>query len=359
MHHIRLPKRLLSTALAAALALTPAAAFSDTSGHWAETSIAKWSEEYSIIQGYEDGTFRPDQSITRGAFAGIMDRFLQFQSISGPDTFSDIAGNYWENAILKLHAAGVYLGNNGKALAGDTITRQQAVAMIARAFQIEASAIDLPYGDAGQIADYAAGPVSEMTIRGYITDCWDGNFRPQEPITRAEIINILSNMIQTLIQNTSVYSGDVQGTLMINAPDGASLENMTIYGDLILAPGVTGTVTLTNVEVMGSIRNFSRTEPVYLTAPEEPEKPTEPETPAETATSVISHTIKNRRGNPPILFYNVVNKEFRAPFFPVPQRSVLKTREFRIWFPSPRRKRIQILNGNSLRRYRGWDREVP
>ena len=287
MHHIRLPKRLLSTALAAALALTPAAAFSDTSGHWAETSISKWSEEYSIIQGYEDGTFRPDQSITRGAFAGIMDRFLQFQSISGPDTFSDIAGNYWENAILKLHAAGVYLGNNGKALAGDTITRQQAVAMIARAFQIEASAIDLPYGDAGQIADYAAGPVSEMTIRGYITDCWDGNFRPQEPITRAEIINILSNMIQTLIQNTSVYSGDVQGTLMINAPDGASLENMTIYGDLILAPDVTGTVTLTNVEVMGSIRNFSRTEPVYLTAPEEPEKPTEPETPAEPETPGI------------------------------------------------------------------------
>nr|WP_325194524.1 S-layer homology domain-containing protein [uncultured Oscillibacter sp.] len=282
MHHIRLPKRLLSTALAAALALTPAAAFSDTSGHWAETSISKWSEEYSIIQGYEDGTFRPDQSITRGAFAGIMDRFLQFQSISGPDTFSDIAGNYWENAILKLHAAGVYLGNNGKALAGDTITRQQAVAMIARAFQIEASAIDLPYGDAGQIADYAAGPVSEMTIRGYITDCPDGNFRPQEPITRAEIINILSNMIQTLIQNTGVYSGDVQGTLMINAPDGASLENMTIYGDLILAPGVTGEVSLTNVTVMGNIRNFSRTEPVYLypQEAEEPEKPEEPEAPA-------------------------------------------------------------------------------
>ena len=282
MHHIRLPKRLLSTALAAALVLTPAAAFSDTSGHWAESSIAKWSEEYKIIQGYEDGTFRPDQSITRGAFAGIMDRFLQFQSVSGPDTFSDIAGNYWENSILKLHAAGVYLGNNGKALAGDTITRQQAVSMIARAFQIETSAIDLPYGDARQIADYAAGPVSEMTIRGYITDCPDGNFRPQEPITRAEIINILSNMIQTLIQNTGVYSGDVQGTLMINAPDGASLENMTIYGDLILAPGVTGEVSLTNVTVMGNIRNFSRTEPVYL-YPEEaekPAKPEEPETPA-------------------------------------------------------------------------------
>ena len=128
-------QHLTAAALAAFLAVTPAAAFSDTGGHWAEGAINKWSQEYSVIQGYEDGTFRPDDSITRGAFAGIMDRFLQFQAVSPGETFSDTAGTYWETAILKLHAAGVYLGNGGKALAGDTITRQQAVTMIARAFE--------------------------------------------------------------------------------------------------------------------------------------------------------------------------------------------------------------------------------
>lgn len=287
MYHIRLPKRLASAALAIALVLTPAAAFTDTAGHWAESSIAKWSEEYSIIQGYEDGTFRPDNSITRGAFAGIMDRFLQFQSISGADTFSDIKGNYWESAILKLHAAGVYLGNNGKALAGDTITRQQAVTMIARAFHIDASTTDLSYGDAAQFAEYAKGPVAEMTIRGYITDCWDGNFRPQEPITRAEIVNILGNMIQTLVQHSGTYTGDVQGTLMLNAADGAALENMTIYGDLILAPGVVGDVTLSNVTVMGHIRNFSSIVPTTVTAPVVSEDPQDPENPDEPEVPVI------------------------------------------------------------------------
>ena len=285
MKQIRLPKRLAAAALAAALALAPAAAFSDTEGHWAAESIAKWSEEYSIIQGYADGTFRPDDSITRGAFAGIMDRFLQFQSVSPAATFSDISGTYWEDAILKLNAAGVYLGNNGKALASDTITRQQAVTMIARAFHIDASTTTVSYLDADQFAEYALGPVAEMTLRGYITDSWDGYFRPQEPITRAEIVNILGNMIQVLIQTPDAYSGEVYGNLMINSASGAELTDTVVYGDLLLAPGVLGPVTLTNVQVTGSIRNFSAVTPTVLSVSHpgetvDPGTPADPEQPA-------------------------------------------------------------------------------
>ena len=60
-------KRVFAALLALAvtvgsLALPARAAFTDTTGHWAETAITKWSEEYSIINGYEDGTFRPDSS---------------------------------------------------------------------------------------------------------------------------------------------------------------------------------------------------------------------------------------------------------------------------------------------------------
>lgn len=288
MKYFRVPKRMLSGVLALSLTMLPAAAFSDTQGHWAQGAIAKWGQEYHLIKGYEDGTFRPDQSITRGAFAGIMDRFMKFQAISGPETFSDTAGAYWESAILKLHAAGVYLGNNGKALAGDTITRQQAVTMIARAFGITGSPeAALPYGDGGMVAEYARGAVAEMSARGYITDSWNGDFRPADPITRAELINILNHMVEVLVQEPGVYSSDVAGTMMINASEGASLENMTILGDLILAPGVTGAVTLTDVTISGSIRNFSAVQPAILTnkpeeKPEEPEEePEEPEKPPE------------------------------------------------------------------------------
>ena len=261
------------------LAFPARAAFTDTTGHWAESAINKWSQEYGIIQGYEDGTFRPDNSITRGAFAGILDRFLRFQSISPADTFSDLAGNYWEEEILKLNAVGVYLGNNGKALAADSITRQQAVAMIARAFQIEATTTTLPYTDAANISDYAVGAVAEMTARGWLNDSTDGRFRPTDPITRAEIVNIFSNMIQTLIQTSGSYSQDVDGTLMISSADGALLSDMTITGDLILAPGVTGSVTLDNVTIDGTLRNLSQVEPLIVDDPAEPPAEETPEDP--------------------------------------------------------------------------------
>ena len=281
MHHIRFFKWLTAAALGTALAVVPAMAFTDTEGHWAEESIQKWSEEYRIIQGYEDGTFRPDASITRGAFAGIMDRFLQFQAISEPETFSDTAGNYWESAILKLHAAGVYLGTNGKALAGNTITRQQAVTMIARAFHIDADTTSLFYADEAQIAEYARPAVAEMTARGYVNDTWDGNFRPTDPITRAEIINILSNMIDTLVQTSDPVTGDVAGTLMINSAGGATLTVMTVHGDLIVAPGVTGDISISNVAVLGHIRNFGTASFVEVRGPENiPTEPEEPDIPA-------------------------------------------------------------------------------
>ena len=278
MRKKRMAAALLTLALAVGTMALPAqAAFTDTTGHWAESAINKWSQEYGIIQGYEDGTFRPDNSITRGAFAGILDRFLRFQSISPAETFSDLAGSYWEEEILKLNAAGVYLGNNGRALASDSITRQQAVTMIARAFQIEATTTTLPYTDAANISDYAVGAVAEMTARGWLNDSTDGRFRPTDPITRAEIVNIFSNMIQTLIQTSGSYSQDVDGTLMISSADGALLSDMTITGDLILAPGVTGSVTLDNVTIDGTLRNLSQVEPLIVDDPADPPAEETPE----------------------------------------------------------------------------------
>lgn len=279
----RIAAALTALALAAGLSLPANAAFTDTAGHWAETAIDKWSQQYGIIQGYEDGSFRPDNSITRGAFAGILDRFLKFQTISPAGTFSDTAGTYWESEILKLHAAGVYLGNGGKALAGDTITRQQAVTMIARAFGITGTSSALSYSDAADIASYAQAPVAEMTARGYITDCADGRFRPTEAITRAEIVNILNNMIDTLGQETTVYTGQIQGTLMINATDGAYLKDLTVAGDLILAPGVSGAVVLEDVSVTGTIQNLSAVELTVVEMPEDQGGAQEPEGPADSA----------------------------------------------------------------------------
>ena len=148
--------------LAAAMTVTmlvpgAQAAFSDTSGHWAESAITKWSEKYGIIQGYEDGTFGPDKPITRGAMAGIIDRVMHYQTKSPANTFSDTAGTIWEEPILKLNAAGVMLGDQGKALLWTDITRQEAVVMMARAFGVPESSSELTYSDADSVGLFARG----------------------------------------------------------------------------------------------------------------------------------------------------------------------------------------------------------
>ena len=260
-------KWLTAAALAVGCTVMTANAFADTNGHWAESAINKWSGEYGIIQGYDDGTFRPDKTITRGAFAGILDRFLHFQNASPANTFSDTVGTYWEDAILKLHASGIYLGNQGAALPSSTITRQQAVAMIGRAFRIAPETAAPDYTDTARIAEYAMAYVGEFEARGYLTDSAAGTFRPTDPITRAELINILNNMVDTLVKETTTVTEDVSGSLLISAADGATLKGIQVGGDLILAPGVTKDVTLVDCVIRGNIRNYGTGE-VRFEAPQ-------------------------------------------------------------------------------------------
>lgn len=260
-------KWLTAAALAVGCTVMTANAFADMDGHWAESAINKWSGEYGIIQGYDDGTFRPDKTITRGAFAGILDRFLHFQNTSPANTFSDTVGTYWEDAILKLHASGIYLGNQGAALPSSTITRQQAVAMIGRAFRIAPETAAPDYTDTARIAEYAMAYVGEFEARGYLTDSAAGTFRPTDPITRAELINILNNMVDTLVKETTTVTEDVSGSLLISAADGATLKGIQVGGDLILAPGVTKDVTLVDCVIQGNIRNYGTGE-VRFEAPQ-------------------------------------------------------------------------------------------
>jgi len=259
MEKIRQIKRILTGMLAAALILPcglTATAYDDTQGHWAEETIEKWSTEYGVLGGYGDGTFRPDHTITRGAFAGILCRFLGYWKEAPADTFSDTTGSRWESDILKLNAAGVYLGNDGLAQIGNSISRQQAMTMICRALQIPESEGEVPYADAGDVAGYARKHLAALTERGCITDVGEDNrFRPTDPITRAEVVNLLDKIVFTVVREYREFS-DMAGNLLITAREGAYLKKAVIYGDLIIGPGVKGTVKLEEVNLMGELRNL-------------------------------------------------------------------------------------------------------
>ena len=205
MRQIRLPKRLLSGLLAGALLLTPAMAFTDTSGHWAESAVNKWSQEYGILQGYGDGSFRPDQNITRAQFSVMLSRYLGLDTDLYADVslpFADLGAipGYALPAIRALYAMGIVNGSTGSNgqlsfLPGGSLTRAQAAAMIGRTQEKGYAVTELSFTDAAAIPSYAAYYIQTMAAQGVISGYQDGTFRPGANITRGQMAKILYTLM--------------------------------------------------------------------------------------------------------------------------------------------------------------------
>ena len=253
-------KRFVSIVLAIAMILTmvPFAAFadettaSDLDGHWAENVITEWMD-YGIINGYEDGTIRPNNKITRAEMTAMLDRVMDYQT-KADNTFSDLGDSWYTDVILKANAAGVISGYpDGTVKPDATITRQEAVAMFSRVLSLDTkNAPEATFTDNADVAGWAKDAVNAMAAADYIHGS-DGQFRPNDGITRAEVVTILNNIFDKLYQKAGEYTGDVDGSAVINT-DQVTLKDMTISGDLIIAEGVgDGHVVLDNVTVDGKL----------------------------------------------------------------------------------------------------------
>gem|GEM_PF-1207775 len=232
---------------------TPAIAstFGDTSGHWAQADIERWSEKH-ILNGY-DGRFRPDDPITRAEFATVLNNILRYID-RGVNTFSDLNEDEWyADAMLKLNAAGVMNGSGGQAMPNKTITRQEAAVMVARAFRIDGVAAHGTFTDTNKIASWASEAVAALVAHGVLNGKPDGSFDPTGLLSRAEAARILTNLIAVLYAAPGEYSRDVIGNVVINTDD-VTLKDMRIWGDLYIAQGVgEGEVTLDHVIIEGTV----------------------------------------------------------------------------------------------------------
>ena len=114
--------------------------FSDTKGIWSEKYIG-YLESQDIIGGYEDGTYRPENSVTRAEMAVMIAKVYEYdltEPISSADTgFSDIDDSYTKwgaaSAIKQLAEDGVLSGyEDGTFHPGNAIERDETVAIINR-----------------------------------------------------------------------------------------------------------------------------------------------------------------------------------------------------------------------------------
>ncbi|GMK37453.1 hypothetical protein PCCS19_05070 [Paenibacillus sp. CCS19] len=110
--------------------------FSDTDGHWADAAI-RALHRAGIVNGTGNGSFHPDQAITRAEMAAILARVLNMSEANGAPKFSDISGHWAADNIAQLNQAGIVNGvSDGKFAPNDTATRNESVTIIMRMLNI-------------------------------------------------------------------------------------------------------------------------------------------------------------------------------------------------------------------------------
>ncbi|HVI40279.1 MAG TPA: S-layer homology domain-containing protein, partial [Anaerovoracaceae bacterium] len=225
-----------------------AAAFTDLTGHWAAEAIYKWAG-YGIINGFE-GAFRPDNSITRGEMAVILDNMMDYQ-VKASNKFTDLQqGKFYTDAVLKANAAGIIIGDGKTVRPNDKITREEAAVMLSRAFAVKEASSGNTFADASSISDWAKGAVFGMEAKGYLNG-YDGHFEPKADITRAAAVTIIDNIVKAYYTTAGTYTENVEGTAVIKV-SGVILKDITVSENLIIAEGVAqGDATLDSVTVKG------------------------------------------------------------------------------------------------------------
>jgi len=190
---------LLCAALAVSMMIVPAAAanYPDvTSDKWYCAAV-DWATQNGIVAGYEDGTFRPDNSLTRAEFAVMMNSLL---GLSQPalNTYLDVPATAWyARPVLNCVRAGIMSGYNLFQFGpDDLITREQAAVVLAKALGISGVSGGTSFADNGSIDSWAIDSVRAMTIRGFIAGYDDNTFRPLQAISRAQSVGILYTAMQ-------------------------------------------------------------------------------------------------------------------------------------------------------------------
>jgi hypothetical protein len=150
---------------------------------------------YRYIKGYPDGQFKPEQSITRAEVATILTRITgRISAADNAALYPDVNPAHWAVPYIKAaRARGLMLGDpDGKFRPDQPISRAE-VAMIALRFKaLQPLAIKAFPDTAGHWADSMINAVGKA---GYVLGYPDGTYRPDQPITRAEFVTVINRLL--------------------------------------------------------------------------------------------------------------------------------------------------------------------
>ncbi|MDP5276616.1 S-layer homology domain-containing protein [Chengkuizengella axinellae] len=233
---------------------------SDIDGHWAKDELQQWIEK-GLLNGYGDGNYLPNQTITRAEAATLVNRSFEHEE-TAEVAFSDVTAEDWfyEN-VSKAIAAGFMTGyEDGTFKPDQNITRQELAAMIFRLLGLDANTDAVAsYDDVDSISDWAKGEIGALVDLGIVTGYNDNTIQPNGLTKRSEAIVMIERAFEYLYTYSEAGAyGPEEGTETIThdvtvTTSDVTLQNLVIEGDLLLAEGIgEGDVYLNNVTVNGT-----------------------------------------------------------------------------------------------------------
>lgn len=235
--------------------------FSDFPTDWSAPAMTH-AVQNGLLNG-SDGKILPKGLLTRAQMATMVNRAFASSAKASLTSFTDMVPGTWHyDEMAKSVQMGVFQGADGKLSPNDPITREQAFAVLARAFGLadgKASSLD-KFSDGAQVSSWAKGAVAALVEQGYVTGA-DGALNPQSYITRGEFAQVMDALVAAY-GDQDLKDQTVEGNLILRT--NSTLENVTVKGDLILADGVSA-ASLKNVTITGRLVVRGGTDGVSLT----------------------------------------------------------------------------------------------
>ncbi len=185
--------------------------FADVENHWAKDAVNDMGSRL-VVTGYDAKSYHPNERITRAEFAAIVVRALGLAQGTTESAFDDVSLQNWYNGYVDTAVNYALITGYTSTSYGpnDTITREQAMAILARAMKLtndgvtltdsEVNSVLAGYTDGAAVSAYAQQSVASCLKAGIVTGTTATTLSPKTSITRAEV----AVMVQRLLEKSKL-----------------------------------------------------------------------------------------------------------------------------------------------------------
>jgi len=169
--------------------------FKDSAQSWAFNQIEDLAGA-GLVKGFDDGTFRPGQNVTRAEMTAFLARFLNWPAASKEASFKDKLPDWAKNDISAGIAQKIIKGYpDGTFKPNKYITRAEMGAILDRSLKLGPTKEKLDYKDAQQIPAWAKDSIARVVAAGLMKGYANRTWQPNAYVTRAEMAAIISREI--------------------------------------------------------------------------------------------------------------------------------------------------------------------